>query len=285
MQAKVESLRVERDLQPIVIGPEQPLKDYFKDCFQYRDLFFFLSLRDVQVRYKQAFLGVSWALIRPLLNMVLFTIVFGRLASLPSHNVNYSLFVLAGILPWQFFVSYVSEGSMSLLNNSNLITKLYFPRILIALSGMFVHLIDFVIGFLFLVVLSVFLGYGNFWSLFLLAPFIITMLLLGIGTVFWLSAFTVKYRDFRFIIPLVFQFGMFISPVAYDSDLINPKWFTFYALNPMVGIIEGFRFIFFGIASKGLIYSVSCSILFSAMIFTTGFIYFKRMEKYFADQI
>lgn len=285
MESKLERLEKKEDKIVTVVGAYQPTIDYLTDCFRYRDLFLFLSLRDVQVRYKQAFFGVSWALIRPILNMLLFTVIFGALASLPSQNVNYSLFVLAGILPWQLFVNYISEGSASLVNNSNLITKLYFPRILIPLAGLLVNLIDFGVGILLLTIMMIFTGDGQLSSFFLVAPFIVMTLFLCVGTSFWLSAMTVRYRDFKFIIPLIMQFGMFISPVAYDSDLISSSWFWLYSLNPMVGIINGFRFAFFGIVAHGLVNSIITSALISIGILVSGLLFFRNMEKHFADQI
>lgn len=285
MQLEIEKQLLSESKIETIIGSQRSTFDYLKDCYLYKDLFFFLSLRDVQVRYKQTFFGISWALLRPLLNMVLFAIVFGKLASLPSHDVNYYLYALAGILPWQLFVNYISENSSSLVNNANLITKLYFPRCLIPLAGLFVNLVDFAIGIIFLTIMMVIGGYGTFWSFILIAPFIILLLALSIGLTLWLSALTVKYRDFRFVIPLFFQIGMFISPVAYDSDLISQDWSHLYALNPLVGIINGFRFAFFGIVSKEFFYSVSVAAILSFSTLLGGFYYFKKMENNFADQI
>lgn len=285
MESKLEHLEKKEEKILTVVGAYQPTIDYLADCFRYRDLFFFLSLRDVQVRYKQAFFGVSWALVRPLLNMLLFTVVFGSLASLPSHNVNYSLFVLAGILPWHLFVNYISESSASLVNNANLITKLYFPRILIPLAGLLVNLLDFGVGVFLLTVMMIFTGDGQLSSFLLVAPFIVIALSLCVGATFWLSAMTVRYRDFKFIVPLLLQFGMFVSPVAYDSDLINPNWLWLYSLNPMVGIINGFRFAFFGVVANGLINSIISSTIISFGLLISGLLFFRNMEKHFADQI
>lgn len=285
MRLDAEQLEVNDSKVPTVVGADQSLVDYFRDCCVYKDLFFFLSLRDVQVRYKQAFFGIAWALIRPFLNMLLFAVIFGKLASLPSHNVNYYLFALAGILPWQLFVNYVSESSSSVVNNSHLITKLYFPRVLIPLAGLLVNIIDFGVGLLFLVGLMIIAGYGHIWSLFLLAPFIILTVTLCVGVNFWLSALSVKYRDFRFIIPIFLQFGMFISPVAYDSNLIGQKWLWLYALNPMVGIINGFRWALFDIWTDDLAYSFIISTSICLIILWTGLLFFRKLEKNFADQI
>lgn len=268
-----------------VIDADHEQKQYLYDLVRYRELFYFFSWRDVLVRYKQAFFGVAWAIIRPLLNMILFTLLFSRIANLPSENVNYALFVLAGMLPWQLFSSSLLDTSNSLLNNSNLISKVYFPRMIIPSAQIIVHLLDLAIGLVLLILSSIWLGEIKSWTFAALPIFIIMSFLLCVGGGLWLSALTVKYRDFRFIVPFVVQFGMFISPVGYGSFMIPDKWIWVYMLNPLVGIIDGFRWAFFDISPPYFAYSLLASITMTTLILVSGYRYFRRMEKTLADRI
>lgn len=267
-----------------VIEPSQVQKEYLKDLLRYRELFYFLSLRDILVRYKQAFFGVSWAIVRPLLNMIVFTLLFGKIAQLPSDNVNYGLFVLAGMLPWQLFANAIGDTCNALVNNANLISKIYFPRILIPAAQTSVHVVDFAVGIVLLIGLTLFTSYLG-WTIFALPTFIGMAILLCLGTGLWLSALTVQYRDFRFIIPFVVQFGMFLSPVGYGTFVIPDKWKWFFFLNPMVGIIDGFRWSFFGISHPYILFSILFSAVITGIILVTGFFYFRKMERSFADRI
>lgn len=260
-------------------------KEYLKDLFRFRELFYFLAWRDILVRYKQAFFGVSWALIRPILNMILFSFLFGRIANLPSDNVNYYLFVLVGLFPWQFFANTMIETVTCLLNHPQLLSKVYFPRIIIPSSQVLVQLVDFAINGALLALLLLITGQYQMQYLLFLIPFMCLTFILCMGISFWLSAVTVRFRDVRFIIPFVVQFGMFISPVGYGSFIIPDKWQWLYFLNPMAGIIDGYRFAIFGISHPFFLYSTICSILISSILFVTGFLYFRQMERSFADII
>lgn len=269
----------------IIIDSRQVQKEYLKDLFRYRELFYFFALRDILVRYKQTALGVIWALVRPLLNMVIFTIVFGKLAHLSSGEVNYSLFVLTGLLPWQLFASCLNDTSMSLINNSSMITKVYFPRMILPISHILVNFVDFLISFFFLMAIFAVAGYLNQWTLLFLPFFIFLMLTLCLGVSLWLAAITVRYRDFRFIIPFVIQFGMFVSPVGYGSFVIPEVWRLLYYLNPMAGIIEGFRWCYFGIYAPDLFFAVLSSCFVTLFFLISGFYFFRKMERIFADII
>lgn len=267
------------------INADHVQKQYLLDLFRYRELFYFFSWRDIIVRYKQAFFGVAWALIRPLLNMVLFTLIFSRIANLPSGNVNYALFVLAGMLPWQLFSCSLLDTSNSLINNSNLVSKVYFPRMIIPSAQIIVHLLDMAIGLALLIFCSLWMGAIHGWSFVSLPFFILMSFFLCVGGGLWLSALTVKYRDFRFIVPFVVQFGMFLSPVGYGSFMVPDQWIWLYMLNPMVGIIDGFRWAFFGLSYPYFIYSLPISIGMTALILISGYFYFRQMEKTLADRI
>lgn len=276
----------EQDARPIVtIKANHIQKEYLKDLLRFRELFYFFAWRDILVRYKQAVFGVSWALIRPVLNMILFTFIFGYVARLPSDNVNYALFVLAGMLPWQLFSNSLVDTCNCLINTPQLLSKTYFPRMVIPSAQIIVHLVDFSVSLLLLFVLAIWFWQISFLTLLTLPIFILLALVLCAGTGFWVSALTVQYRDFRFIVPFFAQFGMFISPVGYGSFLIPEKWQWLYLLNPMVGIINGFRWAFFGISTPYLTYSLLISVVVSMTIFISGFYYFRKTERTFADKI
>lgn len=269
----------------IHIEPNRVQKEYLKDLFRFRELFYFLAWRDILVRYKQAFFGVSWAIIRPILNMILFSFLFGRIANLPSDNVNYSLFVLAGMMPWQLFANTLVETSTCLLNHPQLLSKVYFPRIIIPSSQILVQLVDFGINGVLLALLLLITGEYNVGTLIFLPLFAMIALILCIGVSYWISAVTVRFRDVRFIVPFVVQFGMFVSPVGYGSFIIPDRWKWLYFLNPMAGIIDGFRWSIFGITHPFFTYSCVCSVCVSLLLFFTGFLYFRKMERTFADII
>jgi len=259
--------------------------EYLKDLLRYRELFYFLSLRDILVRYKQAFFGIAWALVRPILNMIVFTLLFSQIANLPSDGINYGLFVLAGMLPWQLFSNSLGDTSNSLVNSSNLVSKIYFPRILIPAAQITVHIVDFAIGIGLLTLLAFCTGSLSCLTIFALPTFVGLSILLCMGCGLWLSALTVEYRDFRFIIPFVVQFGMFISPVGYGTFVIPEKWKWFFFLNPMVGIIDGFRWSFFGTYHPYIFFSVGFSVIITIVLLVSGFLYFRKMERTFADRI
>lgn len=237
------------------------------------------------VRYKQTFLGILWALIRPLLNMAVFVLVFGKIAHLASETINYPLFVLAGMIPWQLFSGCLIDTSNSLVNNASMISKVYFPRVIFPASYIIVHCVDFFISLAMLFVLFLVMGEFHPWTL-LALPFVILLALsLCLGVSLWLSAVTVRFRDFRFIVPFLVQFGVFLSPVGYSSFLIPSPWRMLYFLNPMVGVIESFRWCCFGLYHDDLFLAVAFSCLSTIILLVMGFCFFRKMERRFADII
>jgi lipopolysaccharide transport system permease protein len=258
---------------------------YWKDLWRYRELFYFLAWRDILVRYKQTVIGIIWALIRPFLTMLVFTFVFGSLAKLPSGSVPYPVLVFAGLLPWQFFSSSLAEASNSLITSSNLISKIYFPRIIIPGSAIIVSLVDLAISGVFLFALMAWYGIMPGWNMLTLPIFIIIAFSASLGAGLWLSALTVKYRDFRFVVPFLVQFGLYISPVGFSSAIVPEQWRWLYSLNPMVGVIDGFRWALLGgeyqLYWPGFIIS-NCLVL---LILVSGIWYFRKTERTFADII
>lgn len=269
----------------VIVNANKLEKQYLKDLFSFRELLYFFAWRDILVRYKEAFFGIAWALIRPLLNMIIFAVVFGSIANLPSGNINYSAFVLAGLLPWQLCSSCIIEGSLSILSNSHLISKIYFPRLIIPTAQIAVNFVDFIVGILFLFLFCFFVQPLDYLTLLSLPLFIVLALMLCEGGSLWLSALTVRYKDFRFLVPFAVQIGMFISPVGYGSNVISERWIWLYCLNPLVGIIDGFRWAFFGQSYFYFEYSVAVSIAITLFILITGFFYFRNMERSFVDRM
>lgn len=260
-------------------------RQFLKDLWEYRELFLFLSWRDILVRYKQTVLGVLWSVLRPLLTIMIFTLVFGRLAKLPSQGVPYAVLVFVAMLPWQLFASSLSESSNSLLGNANLISKIYFPRLIIPVSSIMACLLDFLISLLLLLGLMAWthcLPDSRFFFSFL---FLILALLIALGCGFWFSALNVKYRDFRYVIPFVVQFGLYLSPVGFSSEIIPDRWRLLYSLNPLVGIIDGFRWSMLGGKSVLYLPGIVLSIVLGLTIFVSGIWFFRKMEKTFADVI
>lgn len=255
----------------------------FRELYHFRELLWVLTARDVKVRYKQTALGITWALLQPLATMLLFTLIFGRLAKLPSDGFPYPIFVFAGMLPWAFFANSVSACAESIVGASTLITRVYFPRIIIPLASVFTAFVDFAIASVILLVLMLFYGVG--WSLNLLfAPVLILGLAftaLGVGTM--LAALNVSYRDFRYLVPFGIQFWMFASPVVYPSSMIPEKWQWLYHANPIAGIIDGFRSVFLGSPIDWA--ALNMSMLASMVIFFVGVAMFERAERRFADVI
>lgn len=269
----------------IVVESKRVKKEFFKDFYRYRELFYFLALRDILVRYKQAFFGIAWALIRPLLQMTVFALIFGKVANLSSGNINYACFVLSGLLPWQFFSSGIADSSGSLVANANLLNKVYFPRIMIPIVSLVIHFIDFFVAFSFMLIFLIFSNQLS-WSSFILFPFFLMQLvILSVGLSCLLSSLTVKYRDFRFIVPFFLQFGMFLSPVGYGTFLIEEKVQWLYFLNPLVGIIDGFRWSLFAQSYPNMLYSISISVVITVLVLFIGIRYFYHTEQTFADQV
>jgi len=269
----------------LIIEAGRTEKQYWKDLWNYRELFYFLAWRDILVRYKQTVVGIVWALIRPLLTMVVLSIVFGRLAKMPSGGVPYPILVFAALLPWQFFSNSFSGASNSLITNTNLISKVYFPRLVIPTSSVMVSFADFLISG---VILLGLMAWYDFWptSRVLFLPLLILIVFAAsTGAGLWIAALNVKYRDFRYVIPFIVQFGLYISPVGFSSSVIPEKWRLIYSLNPMVGVIDGFRWAILGkdieFYNSGFIISV-CLV---GVIFAGGLWFFRKTERTFADII
>lgn len=269
----------------LIIAAGRTERQYWQDLWRYRELFYFLSWRDILVRYKQTAIGIIWALIRPLLTMIVFTIVFSNLAKLPSDGVPYPILVFAAMLPWQFFANALSECSNSLIVNSNLIAKVYFPRLIIPISAVIVSFVDFLISGMILLGLMVIYNFVPSWRIFTLPVFTLLAFAAAMGVGLWLAALNVQYRDFRYIVPFIVQFGLYISPVGFSSSLVPEQWRLLYSLNPMVGVIDGFRWAILG--SNASIYWAGflLSIALVGVILASGIWYFRRMERTFADVI
>ena len=269
----------------LIIEAGRAEKQYFKDLWRYRELFVFLAWRDILVRYKQTVIGVLWAVLRPFLTMVVFTLVFGKLAKMPSDGAPYAVMVFAGMLPWQFFSSAVSESSNSLIGNSGMISKVYFPRLIVPTSAVIVCFVDFLISFIILALLMIYYGFVPSIYMITLPVFVLVAFIASMGIGLWMSALTVKYRDFRYVVPFIVQFGLYVSPVGFSSSVIPEKWRLLYSLNPMVGVIDGFRWAIIGSSSSVDMYGFALSMLVIAITFITGLKYFRKTEKTFADVI
>lgn len=269
----------------LIIEPGRTEKNYWKDLWRYRELFIILSWRDLKVRYKQTVIGVAWSVIRPLLTMIIFTVVFGKIAKLPSEGgAPYAIMVFAAMLPWQFFANSLSESSNSLVGNANLITKVYFPRIIIPASTVIVSLVDFLISFGLFVLLMIYYQFLPSINILLLPLFLLLAFFTSFGIGLYITALNVKYRDFRYIIPFIVQFGLYISPVGFSSTIIPEQYRLIYSLNPMVGVIDGFRWAILGESSiywTGFV----LSIVITFIILAYALRYFRKMEKTFADVI
>ncbi len=270
----------------LVIEPGRTEKNYWSDLWRYRELFLILAWRDLSVRYKQTIIGILWAILRPLLTMIVFTVIFGRIAKLPSEgNAPYALMVFAAMLPWTLFSNALTEASGSLINNANLIGKVYFPRLIIPAATLVTAFIDFLISFLILIGMMVYYRFAPGWPMLLLPCFIFLALLASLGPGLWITALNVKYRDFRYIIPFVVQFGLYISPVGFSSRIVPEQWRLVYSLNPMVGVIDGFRWCILG-GSRPLYWpGFILSLAVISFFLWLGITRFRRMEKTFADLI
>ena len=254
------------------------------DLWTYRELLFFLVWRDVKVRYSQTALGAAWAVLQPLLAMFVFTLLFGRLAKLPSENIPYPLFVYVALLPWQLFAFALTESTNSLVTNQHLIRKVYFPRLIVPLASVMVGLVDFGLSLLVLAGMMVWYGVRPAPTAFMMIPFLLLAILTASGIGLWLSALNIKYRDVKYVIPFVTQFWMFATPVAYSIKLVPAEWRTLYGLNPMTGVVEGFRWALLGTNSgSGAMILISIAAVIAVLI--GGLAYFKRMERTFADMV
>ena len=268
----------------LVIEPGMTAKNYWRDLWHYRELIYFLAWRDTVVRYKQTAIGVAWALIRPALTMLVF-VGFRRLVGFPPGKVPDPILVFAAVLPWQFFSSALSESSGSLIGNANLISKIYFPRLLIPLAAVATTLIDFAITFALLVALMLWYGFLPSWQIVALPFFILLAFGLAFGSGLFFAALNVEYRDFRYIVPFIVQFGLFVSPIAFSTADVPERWRPLYALNPLVGIIDGFRWSLLGGQVALDPQTVWISVVVTAAVIVLGIWYFRRMEHSFADVI
>lgn len=269
----------------LIIEAGRTEKNYWADLWRFRELFYFLAWRDILVRYKQTAIGVAWALLRPFLTMLVFVVVFGRIAKMPSNGIPYPILVFAAMLPWQFFSTALSEASGSLVGNANLISKVYFPRLIIPAGAVITSMVDFLISFVLLIVLMAWYRFLPDWRILTLPIFTAIAFLAALGPGLYLTALNVKFRDFRYVIPFIVQFGLFISPVGFSSEVIPKEWRLVYALNPMVGVIDGFRWaICQGNATLNLpAFALSMTVV--AFFLWLGVWHFRRTEKTFADVI
>jgi lipopolysaccharide transport system permease protein len=269
----------------LIIEAGRTESQYWRDIWKYRELFYFLAWRDILVRYKQTAIGIAWALIRPFLTMVVFTIIFGKVAKLPSEGVPYPILVFAAMLPWQFFANALAECSNSLINNSNLISKIYFPRLIVPASAVIVSFVDFLISGIILVALMAWYNFIPDWRILTLPIFISIAFIAAIGGGLWLAALNVEYRDFRYIVPFIVQFGLYVSPVGFSSNIISEKWRLLYSLNPMVGVIDGFRWAILGGDTQLYWSGFLLSLALVVGLIVSGIWYFRKMERTFADTI
>lgn len=272
-------------IMKVTIEAGRTERHYWEDVWRYRELFYFLAWRDLLVRYKQTVIGVAWAVLRPLLTMLALTLVFGKLAKMPSGGVPYPLLVFAALLPWQFFASSFAEAGNSLISNSNMISKVYFPRIAIPASSIIVSFVDFLISLSLLAAIMLWYGFMPDMRILLLPVFTLIAIAASFGGGLWIAALNVKYRDFRYVIPFVVQFGLYVSPVGFSSSVVPERWRLIYSLNPMVGVIDGFRWAILGGESQLYLPGFLLSIAMVIIVLATGIIYFRKTEKIFADVI
>lgn len=260
-------------------------RQYWRDLWKYRELLYFLAWRDILVRYKQTAIGIAWALLRPLLTMIVFSVIFGGLAKLPAQGVPYPILVFSAMLPWQFFSNALSDSSNSLTANSNLLSKVYFPRLLVPMSSVIVSFVDFLISGMVLLGLMAWYNFVPNWRILTLPAFILIAFAAAIGAGLWLAALNVKYRDFRYIVPFIVQFGLYVSPVGFSSNIVPEQWRWLYSLNPMVGVIDGFRWAILGETATLHLPGFITSLTLVLLLLISGIRYFRKMEESFADII
>ncbi|MCU0490981.1 MAG: ABC transporter permease [Chloroflexaceae bacterium] len=271
--------------QPLLIEPSKGwVALRLGDLWEYRELLYFLVWRDVKVRYKQTLLGASWAILQPFLMMVVFSFIFGTLVQVPTEGaIPYPIFTFVALLPWQFFANALSQSANSLVNSAALLRKVYFPRLAVPIASALAGLVDFGFAFLVLIGLMVYFQIVPTLAVLLLPLFLLLALVTVLGVGLWLSALNVQYRDVRYIVPFLVQIWMYASPVVYPSSLLDEPWRTLYGLNPMVGVIEGFRWALLGTSPPGAMIGVST--LVAMTLFISGLFYFRRMEQTFADAV
>jgi len=256
-----------------------------RDLWIYRELVFFMVWRDVKVKYKQTMLGMAWAVVQPVMTMLVFTFVFDRVANLPTDGISYEVFSFTGLLPWGLFVTALNQGSRSLVAHNNMVTKIYFPRLILPMASVFAGLVDFIIAFVILIGLMIYFQVAPAWQyLWTLPLFLLLALVTALGVALWLSAINVKYRDVNHALPFLTQFWLFATPVAYSFSTIPENWQILLSLNPMTGVVNGFRWALLG-AGNGPDIALGISAIISILIFISGLFYFRSMEKTFADTI
>lgn len=269
----------------LIIEAKRTERHYWKDLWRYRELFYFLAWRDILVRYKQTIIGITWAILRPVLTMLVFTVVFGKLAKLPSGGAPYPIMVYAALLPWQFFAASFAEAGNSLIVNTNMISKVYFPRLVLPTTAVIVSFVDFLISFTILLIMMLWYQFIPEVRIIMLPLFILIAFAASMAGGLWIAALNVKYRDFRYIIPFIVQFGLYISPVGFTSSIVPDKWRLLYSLNPMVGVIDGFRWAILGGDYQLYLPGFLLSVSLVAFILVSGIVYFRKTEKTFADVI
>lgn len=271
-------------MNEITIEAGRAERQYWRDLWRYRELFYFLAWRDILVRYKQTVIGIAWAVLRPVLTMLVLTFIFGKLAKMPSGGVPYPILVFCGMLPWQFFATAFAESGNSLVSNSSMISKVYFPRLVVPVSSVITSFVDFMISAFLMCLMMAYYGYMPGISILALPLFVILAFATAFGGGLWVSALMVRYRDFRFIVPFVVQFGLYISPVGFSSSVVPEQWRLLYSLNPMVGVIDGFRWAILG--QQNLYWpGLAISLVGVFFIIASGIWYFRRTERTFADVI
>lgn len=269
-----------------ILEPGRTEKNYWHDLWRFRELFYFLAWRDILIRYKQTVIGIAWAVVRPFLTMVILTVLFSRVAKLSSTgSAPYALLVMGGMLPWQFFSTSLSGSSESVVGNANLVSKIYFPRLIVPASAVITSFVDFLITLALMALMMVWYRFLPDWRLLLLPLFAALSFACAIGVGLWLAALTVKYRDVRYVIPFIVQFGLYVSPVGFSSSVVSAKWRLLYSLNPVVGIIDGFRWSLLRGQSPLWWPSIVASVLLTSLFCASGIWYFRRTEKGFADVI
>lgn len=269
----------------LIIEAGRSERHYWRDIWRYRELFYFLAWRDILVRYKQTAIGIIWALIRPFLTMVVFTVIFGKIAKLPAGDAPYPILVFAAMLPWQFFANSLTECSNSLIRNSNLISKIYFPRLIVPSSAVVVSFVDFLISGSILLALMAWYNFIPGWRILTLPFWIAIAFAASLGVGLWLATFNVQYRDFHHLVPFMVQFGLYVSPVGFSSSVVPQQWQLLYSLNPMVGVIDGFRWAIIGGDSTLYIPGLFLSVSLVVSLLLSGIWFFRRMERTFADVI
>ncbi|MBQ9433465.1 MAG: ABC transporter permease [Synergistaceae bacterium] len=270
----------------LIIEPNKTTADFVLELLKFRELFFFMAWRDILVRYKQTIVGIAWSVIRPLLSMVIFTVIFGRVAKLPTEGTApYPIMVFSALLPWQYFANSMQSSSQSLIRAQHMVSKIYFPRLILPTSAVLVSAVDFLISFVLLCILMLVYRFMPSPYIVLLPVFFIPATLAALGIGYWFSAVGVRYRDFQHIMPFIVQFGMYVSPVGFSSSIIPARWRLLYSLNPMVGVIDGFRWCIQGTEVSLYPPAFVISIISSLIMFYLGLRYFRKTEKTFADFI